>query len=178
MAAVSVDPAHFLPIRTSIPDRSRVFHVWTNARRALQSDIQRSMVAFASWGVFEDRVTGHTLRVVNLHTDYASRDNRLKSMALVAERIGDWADERLLVVGDFNALSGWQELTGLPDIEFPKVPGSTYHFNRGWHLFPAIDHLGHRGLKVSAGPFVDQRQFQQRYGSDHYLVWADYQFDR
>ena len=133
--------------------------------------------AFASWAWFERKSDRQRFRVVNIHTDYASRSNRLKSMALVNQRIQAWLDEPLFVVGDFNALHGLRELTTLADITFPSLRATTYHLNRGWHLLPAIDHLGHRNATLIDGPVVYQREFEGRYGSDHYPVVSDYRFE-
>jgi len=49
-----------------------------------------SFPAFASWAQFQEQNSGQVFRVINIHTDFRSRSNRLQSMTLVAERIRDW----------------------------------------------------------------------------------------
>ena len=106
-----------------------------------------SYPAFASWAKFRDRQAGAVFRVVNVHFDYSSRENRRLSTDLVAKRIAPWisAGETVFLAGDLNARLGSSlhetlEATGL---DFVPVRGSTYHFNFGLNLFGAIDHIGH-----------------------------------
>ena len=140
-----------------------------------------SYPAFASWAQFRDLTTGAVFRVVNLHTDYASLSNRRRSIALVAERITPWvqADETLFVTGDFNARLGSPILQILGDlgVEYAPVQGSTFHFNRGFNLFGAIDHIGYvGGPRLAAGPFVLREKFDGEWPTDHYPVAADFTF--
>ena len=137
-----------------------------------------SFPAFASWAEFEDRQTGATFRVLNLHTDYQSRSNRRQSLDLVATRIAPWinAGETILVMGDFNALHGSALLDSIRDtgVQFPRVPGATYHFNRGLNLFGAIDHIGLSGTARPLGtPVVLRQQFLGEWPTDHYPVLLD-----
>jgi len=137
-----------------------------------------SWPAFASWARFEDRRTGAAFRVVNLHTDYASRSNRLQSIQLVAERITPWRDagETIVVLGDFNARLGDPTLEILEDIgvSFAPVQGATYHFNRGINLFGAIDHIGWLGdLSPLGAPQVVRQRFDGEWPTDHYPLVQD-----
>ena len=138
-----------------------------------------SYPAFASWAVFRDRAQGKTFRVVNLHTDFRSRSNRTRSIALVAERIGPWdaAGETVFVMGDFNAQRG-SDLLGLLErvgVRFVPVEGATYHFNRGLNLFAAIDHIGVAGPAEQKGaPVVLRQRFDGEWPTDHYPVIADF----
>lgn len=137
-----------------------------------------SFPAFASWVELRDTQTQQTFTVVNLHTDYASYENRRRSLELVQERITPWLDNdrSVLVVGDFNAWLGSRlhaivEEVGLT---FAPVWSSTYHFDRGWHLFPAIDHVSYSDdFTVDQAPVVLQRQFQNQWPTDHYPVVVD-----
>ena len=140
-----------------------------------------SWPAFASWAEFETRA-GERLRVVNQHYEYRSGSNRLKSAALVAERIAPWieAGERLLVVGDFNARHGSDTLGILEarGVRYLPVRGSTYHFNRGLNLFGAIDHIGwHGALRPLGEPVVLRDRFAGEWPTDHYPVLADFALD-
>lgn len=137
-----------------------------------------SFPAFASWATFKDTVTGASFRVVNLHTDFRSRSNRLQSMDVVAKRIQPWIDagEEILVIGDFNARSGAQTLRIVENtgVRFPKVRGSTYHLNRGLNLFGAIDHIGLAGQVEPVGdPIVLRQKFDGEWPTDHYPVILD-----
>ncbi|WP_322895029.1 MULTISPECIES: endonuclease [unclassified Yoonia] len=138
-----------------------------------------SYPAFASWAQFRDLTSGAVFRVVNLHTDYASLSNREQSIALVADRITPWvqADEALFVTGDFNARLGSPILEMLGDlgVDYVPVQGSTFHFNRGFNLFGAIDHIGSVGGPVlAAGPFVLREKFDGEWPTDHYPLAADF----
>jgi len=138
-----------------------------------------SYPAFASWAMFRDRVTQAVFRVVNIHTDYASRTNRLRSVQLVAQRITPWAEagETLFVMGDLNARLGDKTLGILQDagVDFAPVKGATYHFNRGLNLFGAIDHIGSIGNATLTGaPVVIRRRFDGEWPTDHYPVIADF----
>ena len=137
-----------------------------------------SFPAFASWAVFRDLRSGATFRAINIHTDYASRDNRLRSVELVAQRMGPWvtAGETVLVLGDLNARLGDRTVRILQDagVTFASVRGATVHFNRGLNLFGAIDHIGWVGAVTPLGdPLVVRQQFLGEWPTDHYPVVQD-----
>ncbi len=136
-----------------------------------------SWSAYASWAQFE--VDGKALRVVNVHNDYASRSNRRLSSELIAERISPWiaADERVMVVGDFNARAGGEPLTLVEaaGVTFVPVSGATVHFNRGLNLFGAIDHLGvSDGVRLVGETQVLRQKFDGEWPTDHYPVVGDF----
>lgn len=142
-----------------------------------------SYPAFASWAVFEDITNGAVFRVLNIHTDFSSWTNRRKSMELVRQRSAPWiaAKETLFVVGDFNARNGSHTLQILEKagVLFPAVRGSTYHLNRGFNLFGAIDHIGLIGDAAPLGePMVLREKFEGEWPSDHYPVMLDVVLDR
>ena len=137
-----------------------------------------SYPAFASWARFRDRRTGAAFRVINVHTDYASRTNRLRSIALVAGRAAPWlqAGETVLVAGDLNARLGDRGVEILQEAGFTFAPveGSTYHFDRGLNLFGAIDHVAWAGDASPLGPpVVLRRRFDGEWPTDHYPVIVD-----
>lgn len=139
-----------------------------------------SFPAFTSWAQFRDRATGEVFRVVNIHTDFGSRSNRLQSVDLVSARIAPWiaANETLFVVGDLNARRGDRVLDILAEagLEFAPVAGSSFHFNRGINLFGAIDHIARSGnARLIGDPIVLRRKFDGEWPTDHYPVIADYQ---
>lgn len=138
-----------------------------------------SYPAFASWAVFTDRRTNQRFRVVNVHFEYSSRSNRLKSAALVRDRIRPWIDagETVFLVGDINARHGARTMEILEEsgVVFDRVPSATYHLNKGIHLFGAIDHLARvPQVTVAQGPVVLQRKFDGEWPSDHHPVYSDY----
>ena len=138
-----------------------------------------SFPAFASWAQFRDLQGGTVFRVVNIHTDFVSWSNRIKSVELVAERITPWIDagETLFVIGDLNGRIGDRvvdilEATGL---DFAPVKGSTFHFNRGINHFGAIDHISSVGDTTLVNESVVLRnKFDGEWPTDHYPVIADY----
>ena len=138
-----------------------------------------SYPAFASWVKFVNLQTSSPFYVVNLHTDYASLENRSRSIELVAQRISPWVAEgtAVFVAGDFNARagSGLHRTLESAGLEFVPVRGSTYHFNRGLNLFGAIDHIAHTPNAVSVNkPVVVREKFGTVWPTDHYPVVADF----
>ena len=138
-----------------------------------------SYPAFASWAAFTDQQTGADFRVINIHTDYASRTNREKSTALIVDRITPWiaAGETVFLVGDLNARLGDDVVTTLAEtgLDFAPVEGATYHFNRGINLFAAIDHIAVTGdATLAAPPVVVRKKYNGEWPTDHYPVVADY----
>lgn len=137
-----------------------------------------SYPAFASWARFKEIDTGAAFRVVNLHTDYASRENRRRSVALVAERVAPWiaAGETVFVAGDLNARlgSGLYEVLEAVGLTFVPVDGATYHLDRGLNLFGAIDHIAFAGAALVGGPVVVRERFGNVWASDHYPMFADF----
>ena len=138
-----------------------------------------SFPAYTPWAQFEDLQSGAVFRVINFHTDFASRSNRVQSVELVAERIAPWmdADETLFVIGDLNARRGDKVYNILADtgLNFAPVRGSTFHFNRGINLFGAIDHIATSGNATLQGdPIVLRQKFDGEWPTDHYPVIGDY----
>ncbi|SLN45442.1 endonuclease/exonuclease/phosphatase family protein [Pseudooctadecabacter jejudonensis] len=136
-----------------------------------------SWPAFASWAEFEDRAS-HVFRVYNIHTEYRSASNRRLSTALVADRITEPASRMpVFVIGDFNAIRGSATLRNLEDVgvTFWPAQGSTFHFNRGLNLFPAIDHIGGTGGIEPVGETFSLRgKFEGEWPTDHYPVVGDF----
>ena len=143
------------------------------------STFNGSYPAFTSWALFRDLEAGAEFRVVNVHFDYASRENRRRSTDLVAERITPWieAGETVFLTGDLNARLGSSlhetfEATGLT---FVPIEGSTYHFDLGLNLFGAIDHIAHTSDVERLGdPVVIREKFGEAWPADHYPVVADF----
>lgn len=138
-----------------------------------------SFPAFASWVQFRDKQSSAVFRVVNVHLDFRSAQNRHKSIELVTSRITPWiaAGQTVFLAGDLNARMGSDlhtqvEATGMA---FVPVDASTYHLDRGLNLFGAIDHLAYSGMASPAGPAaVFQTKTGDVWPSDHYPVTTDF----
>lgn len=136
-----------------------------------------SYPAFASWAWFADRRTGTRLRVVNVHLDFRSAENRLRSAALIADRLRPWLDagEPVVLAGDLNAMAGSRTARILTDAGLILTParGSSYHFNRGLNLFGAIDHVLHDcTTRLTDRPVAIRERPERQWPSDHYPVLA------
>jgi hypothetical protein len=60
-------------------------------------------------------------------------------------------------------------------LSFSRVPGATFHLNRGLNLLGAIDHLAHGpGAAPLGPPFVLRQRLGGAWPSDHYPVAADF----
>jgi endonuclease/exonuclease/phosphatase family metal-dependent hydrolase len=174
----STQPILYRPDRLALLDQGWFF--FSNTPDVIYSrTFNGSYPAFTSWAQFQDKDTGDIFRVINLHTDYASKSNRVQSIELVAERIAPWTteNETLFVIGDFNARIGDPVVDILTDIglDFAPVKGATVHFNRGINLFGAIDHIATSGeAQLARNPIVLRQKFDGEWPTDHYPVIADY----
>ena len=100
---------------------------------------------------------------------------------MVAERIRPWvaAGETVLVVGDVNAgmRSTPARIIAEEGLEFVTVPGSTYHWNRGLNITPAIDHIAATDtLEATGDATIITRRFEGDWPSDHYPVFVDFRW--
>ncbi|MFW5785905.1 MAG: endonuclease/exonuclease/phosphatase family protein [bacterium] len=141
---------------------------------------------FASWTLLEERAgtqeprpdRGHArLYVYNVHFDAGSRENRRRAARLVLERVQrrEHPGAPVIILGDFNAPCFFYPVELYRDAGFwvSDASGSTYHFNRGLDLLPAIDHiLVSPDLKITETR-VDRRRYEGTFPSDHYLVAAE-----
>ncbi len=140
-----------------------------------------SYPAFASWVDFRDRASGRKFRVINVHLDYSSRENRNGSIALIVDHIAAWRGEgrTVLLAGDLNARLGssLHERVEEVGLTFVPVSGATYHFDLGLNLFAAIDHIAHSpDLRLVGAPMVFRERLGDAWPTDHYPVVADFTF--
>lgn len=80
-------------------------------------------------------------------------------------------------MGDFNAWHGSAvfERMEAKGMSFQPLTCSTYHFNRGWNVISAIDHLAtSSGIESVMTPIALSRQFEGEWPSDHYPVLGDF----
>ena len=185
-AAATGDPAEFPSTQPILYRRDRLepleagWFFFSETPETLYSrTFDGSYPAFASWARFRDAATGRAFRLVNVHLDFRSRENRRRSTELVAERVGPWiaAGETVFLAGDLNARLGssLHERLEAIGLAFVPVAGATYHFDRGINLFGAIDHIAHGpGAAPVGAPAVLRRRFDGEWPSDHYPVVADF----
>lgn len=139
--------------------------------------------SYATWARFTDRRSGADLLVVNVHVARERYRNRVRSGRLIAERVASLRrpGERVVVVGDFNALRWMRSVrvvTSGADLAIAGTDGATFHFNRGLHLYGAIDHLlVGEGVTPLAVETVRERP-DGVWPSDHYPVFADLSISR
>lgn len=134
----------------------------------------QSFASFASWVQFIDFNSKQHFRVVNVHFDHSSKINRHGSAELVSQRIEPWlaAGEPVILLGDFNALSWFETIDILTDsgMQLANRNGSTFHFNKGLNLFPAIDHVLFYGFEQSGKTLRLAKKYDGVWPSDHYPI--------
>ena len=112
----------------------------------------------------------------NVHFDYSSLPNRLNSARLVAERIAgrEHPEDGVIVLGDFNAPRFFRPVRILAEIGLDVAPtrGSTFHFNRGIKLQPAIDHVLYSEAFAHKSTRVLRERFNGRWPSDHFPLFV------
>jgi len=140
-----------------------------------------SYPAFCSWATLRDKTSGQSFTIFNMHTDYSSGKNRIKSVDLIAERIKPHieAGKAVLPMGDLNASNRSKIAKTLKSIPLKFVPssGSTFHFNRGVNFTPAIDHILHTPQFIAKDKVtVWRKKYDGNWPSDHYPVIVDFNF--
>ncbi|MFC3888119.1 endonuclease/exonuclease/phosphatase family protein [Salinispirillum marinum] len=134
---------------------------------------------FSSWVKFLDRQTEQAFYVLNVHNDYSSRSNRIKTTELIMQRMQPWlqSDAPIVVLGDLNAPGWFAEVAAIRDLGFTLASsaGSTFHFNRGLHLFPAIDHILFTGFQQQGDTERLNRRYDGVWPSDHHPVYISLQ---
>ncbi|MDA8708196.1 endonuclease/exonuclease/phosphatase family protein [Hellea sp.] len=140
-----------------------------------------SFPAFTSWATLKDKASGKVFTVFNMHTDYASKSNRVKSAELMAARISPRVSngESVFLVGDLNGHIKSKEADLLKTTPLTFVPpkGSTFHFNRGINLTRAIDHIFYTDdITLESGVIVVRKKYDGEWPGDHYPVAADFSF--
>lgn len=170
----STQPIFYRPKRLELLDQGWFF--FSETPEVIYSrTFNGSYPAFASWARFNDRRSGRDLRVVNVHFDYGSGQNRLRSAQLVRDRVAAWtgAGEHVVLAGDLNAMAGSRTVDILKQAGLALTPvrGATYHLNRGLNLFGAIDHVMHDcGTAMPARPVAIRKRFAGEWPSDHYPI--------
>jgi endonuclease/exonuclease/phosphatase family metal-dependent hydrolase len=147
-----------------------------------------SLPRICTWALLEDRLTGHRLRVANLHLDHESRNARSRSVELLLQRVAAWRPiSPVVVMGDFNAGERDPVIGGIlagPDglrdtfraVHPHAVSVGTYHGFQGGVDGEKIDYiLTTPDLAVLDAEIVHNTA-DGRYPSDHWPVTALLQF--
>lgn len=141
-----------------------------------------------SWALLEDKQSGKSLRVLNLHLDHQGAEARRESVKLIAAKIQHWqqaSNAPVIIMGDFNPAAGdgllAQIQTSLPQyrdaLELTAKPqGPSYSFIP-WRATETdavrLDFMLLRTeqFKVpAAGIIADGPPTQY---SDHLALWAE-----
>ena len=129
---------------------------------------------FCSWVRFRSRCTAKDFYLFNVHNDFKSRGNRLKTSELIVDRIEKIVLENLpiIVLGDFNAPKGFKEVRLLETIGLSVVPsGGATNRILGMHILPAIDHiLISKEFRPQSDIKVWRNRYDGVYPADHYPI--------
>jgi len=185
-AAAFSDNADKYPITQPILYRSELFDVveqgfffFSDTPDVIYSrTFNGSWPAFCSWATLREKRSGKNFTVFNIHTDFSSGSNRIKSIDLIAKRINPRikGGEAVLLIGDLNASNKSKIAKTLKSIPLQFVPdsGSTFHFNKGVNLTPAIDHILHTShFTPTDKVIVWRKKYNGKWPGDHYPVMAD-----
>lgn len=185
-AAAYSDNANNYPITQPILYRSELFDFleqgfffFSETPDAIYSRTYNgSYPAFSSWATLREKSSGKSFTVFNMHTDFSSGSNRIKSIDLIADRIQPRIEngESILLVGDLNASNKSKIAKTLKSIPLQFVPasGTTFHFNKGLNLTLAIDHILHSSQFTAADKvIVWRKKYDGKWPGDHYPVTAD-----
>jgi endonuclease/exonuclease/phosphatase family metal-dependent hydrolase len=132
--------------------------------------------AFTSWARLLDRGSGEVFYVYNVHFDHSSLRNRLNSARLVVNRINsrEHPEEGVIVLGDFNAPRFFRPVRIVADtgLTVARTRGSTFHFNRGITVQPAIDHVLYSKTFAHQRTRVIRDRIDGRWPSDHFPLFV------
>lgn len=134
--------------------------------------------SFGTWARLWDRTDGARYLFVNVHIDRSRYRNQLRSAKLVAKIVTQVrrTDDRVIVLGDFNAFR-WMAPVRIvarnAGLTVLRGNGATFHFYRGLHLVPAIDHILVGPPLCAADTWTLRTRPGGVWPSDHYPVVAD-----
>ena len=138
--------------------------------------------AYCSWARLYDKTSNRSFYLYNLHLDYSSLQNRLHSAQLVAERITsrDYNEDPVIVIGDFNAPRFFRpvRVVAAAGLTVAQTRGSTFHFNRGINIQPAIDHVLYSKEFEYRSTRVIRDSVEGIWPSDHYPLFVTLSISR
>jgi endonuclease/exonuclease/phosphatase family metal-dependent hydrolase len=92
----------------------------------------------------------------------------------VADRIASrqYSEDGVIVIGDFNSPRFFRpvQIVADSDLSVAQSKGSTFHFNRGINIQPAIDHVLYSQAFAYKSTLVIRDRFDNQWPSDHYPV--------
>ncbi|MGI9256740.1 MAG: endonuclease/exonuclease/phosphatase family protein [Salinispira sp.] len=100
--------------------------------------------AFSTWMHLRDTQTEEEFIVLNSHLDAFNGKNRSDTIELIMKRLPEISRGLPVIAGgDYNMLTTDPILVELTSIGLKYIPmqGSSFHFGRGLHLYPSIDHF-------------------------------------
>lgn len=132
--------------------------------------------AFCSWSRLRDSESGRSFYLYNVHFDYSSLQNRLNSAQLVANRIAsrEYPEDGVIVLGDFNAPRFFLpvRIVAAAGLTIAETRGSTFHFNRGISVQPAIDHVLYSNTFAYKSTWVIRDRINGQWPSDHFPLFV------
>ncbi|MBT3273650.1 MAG: endonuclease [Spirochaetales bacterium] len=130
--------------------------------------------SFCSWVLFRFIPTDKSFYVYNVHLDFSSPSTRVSSSRLIVERISSRRnpDAPVLLLGDFNSFRTFKTIKILTDADLSVSLNrkSTFHFNIGMNLIPAIDHVLVSDELLLYSAEVVRSRYNRVWPSDHYPV--------
>jgi endonuclease/exonuclease/phosphatase family metal-dependent hydrolase len=155
-----------------------VFWLSPTPDQVASSGWDAALPRICTWARLRDRHTAHIFVFANTHFDHRGREARLESAGLLAE----WfEDERVLLVGDFNAGESSKPMELLRSAGFVD-PFRVIHPEEsdvgtftGFRDTPGaakIDHVLVRGTAEVLAAAINRSRFDGRWPSDHLPVTA------
>lgn len=144
----------------------------------------------ATWVALREKSAGEKRYFFNTHFDHRSAEARLKSAALIRQRVAEIQDDPVVLTGDFNCLvnsepiktlaakeegAEWPTLTDAYELGKPLHQGPTSTWNGFRQIVPnrRIDFVFvSPGWKVTAHRILDAQR-EGRFASDHLPVLAE-----
>lgn len=137
-----------------------------------------------TWAILESRETGEQYAHVNTHLDHIGTDARIKGLELVLEKAASF-DMPVVLTGDFNFPKGGDlykalvggELTDVAEIAEIADSGCTSHGYNGGIAGNPIDFICVNEKITNVKEYkIIRDQYNDRYVSDHYPIYADMVF--
>lgn len=141
-----------------------------------------SMERICTYGKFKNRMNQKISYVFNAHFDHIGKEAREKSAELILKKINelDLTDERVVVMGDFNAIPSSKPVKVFKkELEYgfevsinkPYGPDGTYNdFKNSIVVENRLDYIFTKNLKVTKYRHIDDKRKNNLCVSDHFPV--------
>jgi endonuclease/exonuclease/phosphatase family metal-dependent hydrolase len=144
-----------------------------------------SLPRITTVAVFESKINGKKIRIVNTHLDHRSENSREKSIDLILSKIKSYdASIPTIIVGDLNAEPDDPIIKKL-EAQFedsyigPSIEGCTYHKWDGGRHCERIDYIFYpknSGFELLDSG-IDRYKKQGRFPSDHFPIYAKFKLN-